>query len=250
MIISINNQKGGVAKTTTAQALTHGFSLKGYKVLAIDLDPQANLTYGLGANEDVNDTIYEVLSGKSTIKAAIQEINGIHIVPSNILLSGADIELTRTGREYLLKEALKDIKADYDIIILDTPPNLGILTINALTATDKVIIPMSADAYSLKGLSQLYNTIKEVKKYTNPNLEIEGILLTRYNNRTILNRDLRDVIEEAAKNINTKLFSIAIRESTALRESQVNQQSIFDYAPGNNTAEDYKTLIDELLGVM
>lgn len=250
MIISINNQKGGVAKTTTSQALTHGLSLKGYKVLAIDLDPQANLTYGIGANEDVPDTIYEVLSSKSTIKAAIQKINDIHVIPSNILLSGADIEFTRTGREYLLKEVLKDIKSNYDFIILDTPPNLGILTINALTATDKVIIPMSADAYSLKGLSQLYNTIKEVKKYTNPVLEIEGLLLTRYNNRTILNRDLKEVIEEAAKNIETKLFNTVIRETIALRESQVNQQSIFDYAPGNNTAEDYQSLINELLGVM
>lgn len=246
MIITINNQKGGVAKTTTAQALARGLNLRGYKTLAIDLDPQGNLSHSMKADTDAM-TIYEAMSGKVDIKTTIQTTEQGDIIPSNILLSGADLEFTKTGREYLLKEILKSL--EYDFIILDTPPNLGILTINALTTADKVIIPMGADVFSLKGLEQLYGTIEQVKKYTNRDLEVEGILLTRYNGRTIINRDLKEVIEDSAKNINTKVFKTEIRDSTSQREAQAMQESIFDYAPKSKTAEDYNSFINELLGV-
>lgn len=247
MRISINNQKGGVGKTTTAQALGTGLILKGYKTLFIDLDPQANLSVSMGA-DITKITIYEILRGEKEAAEAIQVTAQGNIIPANLLLSGADLEFTQTGREYLLREALAPLKGPYDFIIIDTPPTLGILTINALTATDKVIIPMGADVYSLQGLSQLYSTIDRVRKYCNPSLKVEGILLTQFNSRTVIGRDLRQAIEDVASKAETKVFKAGIRDGVAVKEAQARQESIFGYAPKSNPAKDYMDFIEELIG--
>ena len=245
-IITITNQKGGVGKTTTAHALATGLTIKGYKTLIVDMDPQANVSYTMGIDEAEN-TIYDVLKGQVSSLDAIQKTEHGDILPSTLLLAGADMEFTSTGREYLLRDALEPLKDSYDYIIIDTPPQLGILTVNSLVASDNIIITMGADIYSLKGLTQLYSTYMSVKKYCNHELSISGLLLTRYNNRTIINKDLREVMKDHAKQLGTKLFDTAIREGIAIREAQALQTTIYDHAPKSNPAKDYLSFIEEYL---
>lgn len=245
-IISINNQKGGVAKTTTAQALAQGLSYFGFKVLLVDLDPQSNLTFSLGVDR-ADKTMYEVLRGELNTKDIITTQGDLDLLPGSLLLSSADLEFTQTGREYLLKDALEPFRNIYEYIIIDTPPALGILTINSLTACDKLIIPMSADIYSLQGMSQLNDTIKRVRKYVNPSLKIEGILLTKYNPRTILGGEIKESAIEIAERLKTKLFKTTIRESVVIREAQAQQLNLFEYAPDNNAIIDYKNFVKEII---
>lgn len=246
IIFSINNQKGGVGKTTTSHALAAGFAAKGKKVLLIDADPQANLSLSVGA--DISKaTIYDVLRGKVSVTDSLQHLGDLDVIPSNILLSGADMEFTKTGREFLLKEVLDPVKGNYDFVVIDSPPSLGILTVNSLTASDKVIIPMTADIFALQGMDQLGTTIQQVRKWTNPNLTIAGILLTKHSNRTILSRDLAEMIELTAQSMGTKVFDTKIREGIAMREAQTQQTDIFEYAPKSNPGMDYALLIDEIL---
>ena len=169
------------------------------------------------------------------------------IIPASKALAGADAFIADTGKEYRLKEAIEPIKPLYDYIIIDTPPALGILTINALTAANSVIIPAQADIYSLQGIEQLNETIKPVKKYCNPDLAIEGILLTRYNARSILSREVAELAEQLAAKLNTKLFTARIREAIAVKEAQISQQSLYSYSPKGNATIDYLQFIDELL---
>ncbi|MDR2720342.1 MAG: ParA family protein [Nitrososphaerota archaeon] len=246
-IIAIVNQKGGVAKTSTALALSSGLTGRGKKVLAIDLDPQCNLSYAAGADL-TKITIKDVLTKMAKGTDAIQTTPQGDIIPSDDLLSGADNYINGTGQEFRLKEALATIKDNYDYIILDCPPALGVLTVNALTACSHVIIPAQAEVFSMQGISQLKNTIDAVKSYTNPQLEIAGILLTRHNARSILTRDVADMITEQANYMGTKVFETKIREAVVLRESQINQESLFTYSPKSNVTLDYNTFIDELLG--
>lgn len=245
-VISIANQKGGIGKSTTAQALGAGLYLKGYKTLLIDLDPQGNITYTAGA-DITKSTAYDLLINRASIDEVIQSTKQGRIIPANERLSNLDLELSTTGKEYRLKEALEPIKKNYDYIIIDTPPALGILTINALTASDSLIIPSQADIYSLQGIGQLYKTIEAVKMYTNPKLKIQGILLTRYHTRTILNRDMGELIEETAKQFDTRIYKTFIRESVTVREAQAKKQDIFTYAPKSNPSKDYISFIDEVI---
>lgn len=245
-VISIANQKGGIGKSTTAQALGAGLHLKGYKTLLIDLDPQGNITYTAGA-DTTKPTAYDLLINRASIDEVIQSTKQGRIIPANERLSNLDLELSTTGKEYRLKEVLEPIKKNYDYIIIDTPPALGILTINALTASNSLIIPSQADIYSLQGIGQLYKTIEAVKMYTNPNLKIQGILLTRYHTRTILNRDMGELIEETAKQFDTRIYKTFIRESVAVREAQAKKQDIFTYAPRSNPSKDYISFIDEVI---
>lgn len=244
--LAIINQKGGVGKSTTAEALTAGLTLKGFKVLAVDLDAQGNLTYTTRAGTD-GATALGVLTGEVKAKDAIQHTQSGDIIPSSKALAGADAFISDTGKEYKLKEALESISGLYDYCIIDTPPALGILTVNALTACDSVVIPAQADIYSLQGIEQLAETMKPVKKYCNPALSIEGILLTRYSPRSVLSRDVADLAEQLALKLGTKLFKTTIREAIAVKEAQISQQSLYTYAPKAKVTEDYTAFIEELL---
>lgn len=245
-IISIANQKGGVGKSTTAHALGAGLHLKGHRVLLVDLDPQGNITYTTGVNT-TEGSAYELLTGKATTAEAIQQTDLGAIIPAGRGLTRLDIELTSTGKEYRLKEALDPLRKEYDYIVIDTPPALGLLTINALTASDTVIIPAQADIYNLQGIGQLYETIETVKKYCNPALRLRGILLTRHNTRTVLSRDIAEMIEATADKINTFVYKAVIRECVALKEAQASKKDIYTYAPRSNASKDYLTFIGELI---
>ena len=245
-IIAIINQKGGVGKSTTAFTLASGLTNKGYKTLCIDMDAQGNLSYTANANEDLL-TIYDLLAQDADINKTIQHTKNFDLIASSKSLSGADGFITEIGKEYKLKEALENIKNNYDYIIIDTPPALGILTVNALTACNSVIIPAQADIYSLQGIEQLSKTIQPIKKYCNDNLKIDGILLTRYSPRAILSREVAEIASDLAQNLNTKVFKSTIREAIAVKESQINKQSLFEYAPNSNVTNDYLNFIDEIL---
>lgn len=247
MIISVANQKGGVGKTTTAQALFNGLVAKGLKVLAIDLDPQGNLSTALGAvtDEEIN-TIYQVMDGACAISLAIQELQGGDIIPSNILLSGAERDfISKMRREELLRLPLETIKSNYDFIIIDTPPALGILSVNAFVASDRIVIPMGADLFSFAGLAQLNDTIQAVKRFYS-DLSIEGILLTKFNNRTNLSKELSALIDKASQALETKVFNAKIRASVSIQEAQNKQANLLEYSQ-NNAQLDYKEFIDEFL---
>lgn len=247
MVIAITNQKGGVGKSTTTHALGAGLAYKNFKVLFVDLDPQGNLSYAMKANSEKNLSSYNLLTEQATITEVIQHTPIGDIITAAPVLSRADIELDKVGKEYKLKEALFSVHDKYDFIIIDTPPALGILTVNALTAADGVIIPAQADVFSLQGIGQLYNTIETVKKYCNPLLTIKGVLLTRHNSRSILSRDLSDTISATAAKLNSKLFKTVIRENVAIKEAQASQQDIFTYAPKSNAVLDYSDFINEFI---
>ena len=188
-----------------------------------------------------------MLTREVKIADAIQKTNSGDLIAANKALAGADAFIADTGKEYRLKEALESIEGKYQYIIIDTPPALGILTVNALTACHSVIIPAQADIYSLQGIEQLADTMKPVKKYCNPNLKIAGILLTRYSSRSVLSREVAELAEQLADKLGTKLFKTTIREAIAVKEAQISQQSLFDYAPKAKVTEDYRAFIEELL---
>ena len=245
-VVAIVNRKGGVGKTATAQALGAGLIKKKKKVLYIDLDSQTNLSYGLGA--DINGlTSMEVLTGEAKAKDAIQKTEQGDVIPGTEALAGADAIIDGTGKEYRLKEAIDGLQ--YDYIIIDTPAQLGTLAVNALTAATGggVIIPVQADIYSLQGIGQLNKTIEAVKKYCNKDLYIRGILITRYNARAVISKDMQTNLQEAAEQLNTKLYSVPIRECVAIKEAQASQQDIFSYAPRSNAAKDYTAFIKEFM---
>ena len=248
-IITVTNQKGGVGKTTTAHVLSTGLIKRGFSVLSVDTDPQTNFTYTTGITpktEEIN--LYDLFKGNATPLQAIKHTNiGFDVIPGSLNLAGADMEFTRAGREYILKEILEPLSKSYNFCIIDTPPTLGILTINALVASEKVIVPMNADIYSIQGLSQLQSTIENVKKYCNPNLVIEGLLITKYDHRAIINRRLKESLNNIAKKLNTKVFSSCIRQAVAIKETQFLQSDIFKEYPNSNVTKDYQSFIDEFL---
>jgi len=245
-IIAIINQKGGVGKSTTAFALGAGLSLKGERILFIDMDAQGNLTDTLRAEGEAITT-KELLTGEVRGAQAIRHGEQWDVIPSSPHLAGADIFITGNRKEYRLKDALEPVKNNYDYIIIDTPPALGVLMASTLTACSWAIIPAQADRYSLKGIAQLHATIETIKEYCNPGLRVKGILLTRHNPRAILSRDIAEVIESTATALHTKLFKAAIRETVTIKEAQATRQDIFSYAPKSNAAHDYNAFIDELL---
>ena len=244
--IAIVNRRGGVGKTATAHAVGAGLALRGYKTLFIDLDSQCNLTYDVGG-KTAPLTSMEVLSGTATAEEAIQHTAGGDIIPASPSLAGADTTIVGTGKEYRLAEAIAPLGGEYDFCIIDTPPALGVLTINALTACNSAIIPAQAEVHSLQGIGLLYEAIGAVKKYTNPDIKVEGILITRYNGRAILSKDMRANLEATATELGTKVFSTPIRECTAIKEAQAMQRDIYSYAPRSNATADYTELLDELI---
>ena len=249
-IIAIANQKGGVCKTTTAQAIAEIFNQRGKKTLLIDLDPQSNLTFAAGANTDNALSIYDVMKAEVKAEDILLTTRSGDILPANILLSGADIEFTATGREYLLRDAISDIKQNYDYIIIDCPPALSILTINAFVVSDFVVIPLLADIFSLQGLGQLNNTIQSVVRYCHPDLKIAGILLTKFVQRNTISQNVQDTLIGVAEQMNTRLFNARIRSSVALQESQLQQKTLTEYASNSNAMNDYIDFTNELEAIV
>jgi len=245
--VVITNQKGGVGKTSTASAIISGLSERGHKILAVDLDPQGNLGFCLGAEIDNSPTVYELMKGTVSIDKIIQSNNGIDIIPSNIILSGAELEFTESGREFLLKNGLKPVVNNYDFIIIDTPPALNILTVNAYTATDNLIIPMIPEILSLLGISQLRETIELVKSVYNPKIEVLGILLNKYDSRRLLTREVEEMAEIIANELNTKVFDTKIRSSVSVAEAPAHGLSVYKYSPRSSSTKDYLLFMNELV---
>lgn len=246
-IIAISNQKGGTGKSSTAAVLLSGLTLKGYKTLAIDLDPQGNLSFVVGASMD-NKTALEILTKECTAKEAIQHTTHGDIIAASSSLANIDRMLNTRDKLYRLKKAVEGVNRAYNFILIDCPPSLGILTANALTGADTVLIPAQADIFSIQGIAQLWNTIQVARENTNPNLEIAGVLLTRYSNRATLSRELEsDLRENITKKIGSKTYTTTIRDGIAVKEAQYMHEPLFTYAPKANVTEDYKAFMNEFL---
>lgn len=247
-IIAIANQKGGVGKTTTSINLAASLGVLEKKVLLIDADPQANATSGIGIEvENVEIGTYQLLEHSNTAKQAIVKTDtpNLDIIPSHIDLVAIEIELVdKEAREYMLKKALLEIKNDYDFIIIDCAPSLGLLTLNALTAADAVIIPIQCEYFALEGLGKLLNTIKSVQKIHNPELDIEGLLLTMYDSRLRLSNQ---VVEEVQKHFNDMVFQTIIQRNVRLSEAPSYGESIINYDASSKGASNYLSLAREII---
>ena len=246
-VITVSNQKGGVAKTTTAAATANILAAKNNKVLLIDLDPQADLSYYMNvADSDV--TMYNVLCKNEEMKNVICRLNdNLHIAPSDILLAGAEQEMSQTGKEFKLRECLSEVSNKYDYVVIDTPPALGILSVNAFTASDKLVIPSRAGIFSVKAFIQLAKTINSIKKYFNPDLYIDGILITCFDQRTSISKEVRNMANEIATKLNTKVYETFIRTTVAVEEAQFKQVDITNYKSNSTVAIDYTNFVNELL---
>ena len=246
--IAIANQKGGVGKTTSSVNLSACLAYLGKKVLLIDIDPQGNATSGVGINKgDVDKCIYEILIDDVDVKDTIMEtkVENLYVVPATISLAGAEIELVSTiSREARLKNALAEIKDSYDYIIIDCPPSLGLLTLNSLTASDGIIIPVQCEYYALEGLSQLLSTVRLVQKHLNHDLMIDGVLLTMYDARTNLGMQ---VIEEVKKYFQDKVYDSVVPRNVRLSEAPSHGEPIIIYDPKSRGAEVYLELAKEVI---
>ncbi|MFL5781271.1 MAG: ParA family protein [Thermoleophilaceae bacterium] len=244
-VIAFTNQKGGVAKTTTTLNLAVAFSEKGHRVLCIDLDPQANLTMSQGIDPDsLEMSMYDVLVTHTSIREVIRK-REVDIACASIDLAGAEIAMsTQIGRERSLEKALAPIKEDYDFICIDTPPSLGLLTINALTAADKVIVPVQCEYLSMRGLIQLQNTLSMIRENLNPDVQIEGILPTLVDTRTVHAKEAIELLEE---NFGDRVFASRITKTVRFAEAPVKGMSVLKYDPDGKAAYAYRQLAREVL---
>ena len=246
-IISVANQKGGVGKTTTTVNLSTILAKKGKRVLLIDTDPQGNATSGLGVSKDVELSVYDILIGDTEFDETLQEtaIKNLKVCPSNISLAGAEVQLvSMMSREQRLKTKLDKIKDQYDYILIDCPPSLGLVTLNAFTASDSVLIPVQCEYFALEGLGQLLNTVNLVKKHLNKNLEIEGAFLTMYDARTNLSNQ---VVKEVKKYFENKVYKTVIPRNVRLSEAPSYGMPITIYDPRSKGAKAYEKFAKELL---
>ena len=247
-IIAVVNQKGGVGKTTTAINLSACLAAEGKKVLAVDADQQGNTTSGLGLDKNgIPDTIYNVFLGEKTISDVKQPtcVEGLEVVPANINLTGAEIELIGNDRrEYILRESLEEIKDDYDFIIIDCPPSLNMITVNALVAADTVLVPIQCEYFALEGLTQLLSTIRLVQRLWNPGLSIEGVLLTMFDVRTKLSVEVQ---QEVRKYFKEKVYRCYIPRNVRLSEAPSRGESIFEYDTRSEGAKAYVGLVKEVI---
>lgn len=241
------NQKGGVAKTTTAAAFAAEMKNRGYRVLCVDCDPQGNLSDSVGADTTETNGLYDLLRRDCTARDAIQQLPFFDIIAGNIMLAGAEQELTQTGKEYRLKEQLEPVMGEYDYIVIDTPPSLGILTINAFTLADHVIVPTTPGIFSASGIQQLYNTIQNTKKYCNPGVEIRGILMTKFNPQANIAKDMRELTELLSGHIGAPLYKTYIRASVAVEEAQAKRVDIFSHKAYSTVSLDYQNFVSEYL---
>lgn len=248
-VIAIANQKGGVGKTTTAINLSSCLAEKGKKVLSIDIDPQGNMTSGLGMEkESVEKTIYDLIIGEAEIEEVVVKglIDNLDLMPTSIDLSAAEIELIDIeDKEYILQKTVDKIKEQYDFIIIDCPPSLNMLTINAMTTADSVLVPIQCEYYALEGLSQLIHTTELVKSRLNPNLEIEGVVFTMYDARTNLSLQ---VVENVKDNLQQNIYKTIIPRNIRLAEAPSYGMPINLYDPKSTGAESYRKLADEVIG--
>ena len=249
--IAFSNQKGGVGKSTSAYALAVGLYNKGNNVLIVDADPQGNVSYTAGVDTlNGEKTLYDVFKGECEVKDVLQTVKpGLDVLTIGLSAAAADMELAaRPAREYMLKDAIKAIADNYSYCVIDTAPTLGLLTLNALTAADRVIIPLNLEIYSLQGIEQLGGFIENVRKYNlNTDLKVSGLLLTKYRERLNITAALSEKVQQAAASLGTIAYDTKIRESVAVRETQLLRSDIYSEAPKATATIDYQAFVDEFL---
>ena len=247
-IITVTNQKGGVGKTTTASSLVCGLHQRGAKVLGVDLDPQGNLGFNLGLDINSENTVYNVFKGECSVEEAIRSTQYGDVLPSDIMLSAAEVEFTAPRREFMLSNLLTGVRERYDFIIVDTPPALNILTVNAYVASTGLIVPMEAEVLSLVGITQLQETIDIVRDSFNPDLKVLGILINKYNGRLALSKDILEMAQVVAEQLGSQVFEAKIHRGVGVAMAPAHGQTILTYQPDSRPAQDFRSILDAVAG--